>query len=162
MTGFIGLWCHYLVKLSSVLGTSSLDHHLMCGSITIYHNVITVIWLFLFRKLLEINSVFRDKVPVIRRFTGGGTVIVDTGTIFVTFLCNKDDVPAVQPYPRPIMSWSSFLYSKVFRSWWFYAPWEWYIDLTISAFSWTVENKSQVSSLFHPFSFFFFFLLNPI
>ncbi|KAK1373366.1 BPL/LPL catalytic domain-containing protein [Heracleum sosnowskyi] len=66
-------------------------------------------------ELLEVDSVLRDKVPVIRRFTGGGTVIVDTGTIFVTFICNKDDVPAVQSYPRPIMSWSSILYSKVFE-----------------------------------------------
>lgn len=57
----------------------------------------------------------QDKIPVIRRFTGGGTVIVDDGTIFVSFICNKDDVPHVQPYPRPIMSWSSLLYSKVFH-----------------------------------------------
>lgn len=66
-------------------------------------------------ELLEINSVLRDKVPVIKRFTGGGTVIVDHGTIFATFICNKDDVPSVQPYPRPIMSWSSLVYSKVFQ-----------------------------------------------
>ncbi|XP_074361478.1 uncharacterized protein LOC141701733 isoform X2 [Apium graveolens] len=71
--------------------------------------------LWAFPELVEINSVLRDKVPVIRRFSGGGTVIVDTGTIFVTFICNKDDVPEVQPYPRPIMSWSSLLYSKVFQ-----------------------------------------------
>lgn len=66
-------------------------------------------------ELLEIHSVLRDKVPVIRRFSGGGTVIVDSGTMFVTFICNKDDVPGVQPYPQPIMSWSSLLYSKVFQ-----------------------------------------------
>ncbi|PWA77587.1 Biotin/lipoate A/B protein ligase [Artemisia annua] len=55
-----------------------------------------------------------------RRFTGGGTVIVDHGIIFVTLICNKNDVPKnvvpkVQPYPRPIMSWSILLYSKVFE-----------------------------------------------
>ncbi|KAK9003677.1 hypothetical protein V6N11_084311 [Hibiscus sabdariffa] len=66
-------------------------------------------------ELLEIESVLRDQVPVIRRFTGGGTVIVDPGTIFVTFICNKEAVPDLQPYPRPIMSWSSSLYSKVFQ-----------------------------------------------
>lgn len=52
---------------------------------------------------------------MIRRFTGGGTVIVDHGTIFVSFICNKDDVPNVQPYPRPIMSWSSLIYTQVFQ-----------------------------------------------
>lgn len=66
-------------------------------------------------ELVEIIPVLEDKIPVIRRFTGGGTVIVDHGTIFVSFICNKDAVPDVQPYPRPIMSWSSLLYSKVFQ-----------------------------------------------
>ncbi|XP_057983428.1 uncharacterized protein LOC131168177 [Malania oleifera] len=66
-------------------------------------------------ELLEIDSVLRDRVPVIRRFTGGGTVIVDCGTIFVTFICNKDAIPGLQPYPGPIMSWSSLLYHDVFQ-----------------------------------------------
>ncbi|OVA08982.1 Biotin/lipoate A/B protein ligase [Macleaya cordata] len=66
-------------------------------------------------ELLELEPVIRDRVPVIRRFTGGGTVIVDSGTIFVTLICNKDDVPSVQPYPQPIMSWSSLLYNEVFQ-----------------------------------------------
>ncbi|XP_038698515.1 uncharacterized protein LOC119996076 isoform X2 [Tripterygium wilfordii] len=66
-------------------------------------------------ELLEIRHVLRDQVPVIRRFTGGGTVIVDNGTIFVTLICNKDAVPAVQPYPRSIMSWSNLFYGQVFQ-----------------------------------------------
>lgn len=66
-------------------------------------------------ELLEIKPVLHDQVPVIKRFTGGGTVIVDGGTIFVTFICNKDAVPDLQPYPRPIMSWSSLIYNEVFH-----------------------------------------------
>ncbi|XP_025015335.1 putative lipoate-protein ligase A isoform X2 [Ricinus communis] len=66
-------------------------------------------------ELLEIEPVLRDHIPVIRRFTGGGTVIVDSGTVFVTLICNKDDVPGVQPYPRSIMSWSGLLYNEVFQ-----------------------------------------------
>ncbi|KAK9682899.1 hypothetical protein RND81_10G105200 [Saponaria officinalis] len=65
-------------------------------------------------ELLEIKSVLRDKIPVIKRFTGGGTVIVDHGTIFVSFICNKDAVPDLQPYPQPIMAWTSLLYDEVF------------------------------------------------
>ncbi|XP_055831447.1 uncharacterized protein LOC129900487 isoform X1 [Solanum dulcamara] len=66
-------------------------------------------------ELLEISSVLQDKIPVIKRFSGGGTVIVDHRTVFITFICNTDALPSVQPYPRPIMSWSSQLYSKVFQ-----------------------------------------------
>ena len=66
-------------------------------------------------ELVEAKSVLRDHIPVIRRFTGGGTVIVDQGTIFVTLICNKDAVSNVQPFPRSIMSWSGLLYSEVFK-----------------------------------------------
>lgn len=66
-------------------------------------------------ELLESKHVLRDEIPVIRRFTGGGTVVVDPGTIFVTLICNKDDIPGVQPYPRSIMQWSSLLYNEVFQ-----------------------------------------------
>ncbi|OAY60182.1 putative lipoate-protein ligase A [Manihot esculenta] len=66
-------------------------------------------------ELIEVGPVLQDHVPVIKRFTGGGTVIVDSGTIFVTLICNKDDVPGVKPYPRSIMSWSGLLYSEVFQ-----------------------------------------------
>ncbi|XP_057436017.1 uncharacterized protein LOC130728533 isoform X2 [Lotus japonicus] len=66
-------------------------------------------------ELIEVKPVLRDHIPIIRRFTGGGTVVVDHGTIFVTLICNKDAVPHVQPFPRSIMSWSGQLYSEVFE-----------------------------------------------
>ncbi|KAI3841666.1 hypothetical protein MKW92_040738 [Papaver armeniacum] len=52
---------------------------------------------------------------LLKGLQGGGTVIVDQGTIFVTFICNRIDVPGVQPYPQPIMSWSGLLYDEVFQ-----------------------------------------------
>ncbi|KAF7824825.1 putative lipoate-protein ligase A [Senna tora] len=66
-------------------------------------------------ELVEVRSVLRDQIPVIKRFTGGGTVIVDQGTVFVTLICNKDAVPHVQPFPRSIMEWSGLLYGQVFE-----------------------------------------------
>ncbi|HEY5236554.1 MAG TPA: lipoate--protein ligase family protein [Rhabdochlamydiaceae bacterium] len=46
-----------------------------------------------------------DSIPILRRFSGGGTVIVDENTVFVTFVCNKADheFPA---YPEPILRWA--------------------------------------------------------
>lgn len=66
-------------------------------------------------QLLEVGPVIKDGIPVIKRFTGGGTVIVDKSTLFVSLICNKDDVPSVQPYPRSVMAWSGSLYGEVFE-----------------------------------------------
>ena len=39
-------------------------------------------------ELVDISTAKRDNIDVIRRFTGGGTVVVDENTFFVTFICN--------------------------------------------------------------------------
>ncbi|KAM0936180.1 putative biotinyl protein ligase (BPL) and lipoyl protein ligase (LPL), catalytic [Dioscorea sansibarensis] len=66
-------------------------------------------------ELVNVEPVIRDGIPVIRRFSGGGTVIVDNGTVFVTLICSKGAVPGLQPFPRPIMDWSGGLYGRVFE-----------------------------------------------
>lgn len=45
-------------------------------------------------------------IPLIRRFSGGGTVIVDEETVFVTFICNKS-LHAFPAYPEPILRWAT-------------------------------------------------------
>ncbi|KAJ0988544.1 hypothetical protein J5N97_006900 [Dioscorea zingiberensis] len=66
------------------------------------------------QELVNVESVMGDGIPVIRRFSGGGTVIVDGGTVFVSLICNKGAVPGLQPYPRSIMDWTGELYGRVF------------------------------------------------
>ena len=39
-------------------------------------------------ELVNINEAKRDNINIIRRFTGGGTVIVDENTFFVSFICD--------------------------------------------------------------------------
>ena len=39
--------------------------------------------------LLDISKVQKDQIPVIKRFSGGGTVIVDENTLFITFIINQ-------------------------------------------------------------------------
>ena len=41
-------------------------------------------------KILKINFILQDKSVVIRWFTGSGTMIIDHGPVFVTFICNED------------------------------------------------------------------------
>lgn len=64
--------------------------------------------------LLHLPTVERDQIPVIKRFSGGGTVIVDENTLFITFIIAKKhlDVPA---FPEPILRWSAELYSHAWQ-----------------------------------------------
>ncbi len=65
--------------------------------------------------LLNLERVKKDHIPVIRRFSGGGTVIVDEGTLLFTFIFNKADVLHIHAFPEPILRWSGDLYAKSFR-----------------------------------------------
>ena len=52
-------------------------------------------------------------LPVIKRFSGGGTVVVDEGTLFATFICQKELHP-FPPYPERILKWTEEFYKEVF------------------------------------------------
>ena len=58
-------------------------------------------------------SAWRDKIPLIRRFSGGGTVIVDEDTLFVTLIFNSENFP-FPPFPEPILRFTEALYKPVF------------------------------------------------
>ncbi|MCC5832574.1 MAG: lipoate--protein ligase family protein [Chlamydiales bacterium] len=64
--------------------------------------------------LLDLEKVRRDRIPVVKRFSGGGTVYIDPHTVFVTLICNVDDVE-VAPQPKPILEWSEKLYQPLFK-----------------------------------------------
>jgi lipoate-protein ligase A len=51
--------------------------------------------------------------PVIQRFSGGGTVIVDANTLFVSFICNKKDC-ASTAYPEQILRWTEQVFKESF------------------------------------------------
>jgi len=54
-------------------------------------------------------------IPIIRRFSGGGTVVVDASTFFVTFIFQKEELD-LGHCPRRVMSWTEELYRPVFDS----------------------------------------------
>ncbi len=64
--------------------------------------------------LLNIDKIQRDQIPVIKRFSGGGTVYIDPKTVFVTLICNVEDF-SVPAQPKPILEWSEKLYSPLFE-----------------------------------------------
>ena len=53
-------------------------------------------------------------IQLIKRYTGGGTVIVDHNTVFITMIFNKADISDVQPFPCPIMKFTGLVRSTEF------------------------------------------------
>lgn len=65
------------------------------------------------KRLLNCPLVKSLKVPVVKRFTGGGTVVVDKNTVFVSFIYNENFL-RIPPYPESVMRWSADFYQKIF------------------------------------------------
>lgn len=64
-------------------------------------------------QLINTPLVKKDNIHLIKRFSGGGTVIVDNNTFFVTFIFNKDAVD-IASYPEPIMRWAEKMFQQAF------------------------------------------------
>ncbi len=70
-----------------------------------------------FRKpdaLIHMEAAKAAGIQVIKRFTGGGTVVVDRNTTFCSLIFRAADVEGVECYPRPVMQWSEGFYKSVF------------------------------------------------
>ncbi len=65
-------------------------------------------------ELVNEERALQNKIPLIKRFSGGGTVIVDEQTLFITFICQKESHPFAA-YPEPIMKWTEELYKEAFQ-----------------------------------------------
>lgn len=64
-------------------------------------------------KLIDANVMSKKPVPVIRRFSGGGTVFIDHNTVFATWICNTIDLD-VACCPQKIHGWSADFYQQAF------------------------------------------------
>jgi lipoate-protein ligase A len=53
-------------------------------------------------------------MPLIRRFSGGGTVVVDENTLFVTFIGNSDEL-SIPHNPQGIAKWTTKFYGPLFQ-----------------------------------------------
>lgn len=65
-------------------------------------------------QLLHEEQSQKAGVQLIKRFSGGGTVVVDKNTLFATLIMGQAAIPEVECYPRSIMSWSQGFYDPVF------------------------------------------------
>lgn len=62
-------------------------------------------------KLIDQQYIKQHPVPVIRRFSGGGTVFVDPDTFFATWICNTAHIN-VPCCPQKVHRWAADFYQK--------------------------------------------------
>ena len=65
-------------------------------------------------EVIHLDEAQRQQIPIIRRFTGGGTVVVDEGTLFCSFLFNKEGT-AAEFHPSGILQWAHELLKPAFH-----------------------------------------------
>jgi len=66
-------------------------------------------------QLVDLSAVQRDGVLLVRRFSGGGTVVLDADSIWITLIVrhsnnnnrNNHSTWWPAPFPRPIMEWAA-------------------------------------------------------
>ncbi len=56
-----------------------------------------------------------DEMPIVRRFSGGGAVVTDPNTCFISWICNAEDV-GVKCFPHYIHQWAAAIYAEAFPS----------------------------------------------
>lgn len=61
-------------------------------------------------QLVNTDLTSADGIPLLKRYSGGGTVIVSDSVLFVSFIMGPLIEPSVPPYPRSIMDWSGGFY----------------------------------------------------
>lgn len=63
-------------------------------------------------ELINQNLIQEKPITVIRRFSGGGTVFVDSSTYFVTWIFNSESI-RIPSFPDQILQWTAKFYREV-------------------------------------------------
>ncbi len=66
------------------------------------------------QELVYVDKVKEATIPVIRRFSGGGTVITDPSTVFSSFIFNHT-LLNIAPFPESILKWTFNFYNLAFN-----------------------------------------------
>lgn len=65
-------------------------------------------------ELVDQHTARAKNIPIIKRFSGGGTVVVDEQTLFTSFIGQKNLLLPTTCYPEPILRWSADFYHTAF------------------------------------------------
>lgn len=64
-------------------------------------------------ELIDSDEFTSNPMPIIRRFSGGGTVVVDEHTVFVTWIVNSEEMQ-VACCPKKMLQWTAAFYQEAF------------------------------------------------
>lgn len=65
---------------------------------------------------IDLSALAANPIPVIQRYSGGGTVVIGPDTLLVSFIMSQESLPHVAPYPESLLKWSSSLYEPLFAA----------------------------------------------
>jgi lipoate-protein ligase A len=65
-------------------------------------------------ELVYLHAAKKVSIPLIKRFSGGGTVVIDEQTLFVTFIFNASQIKTA-PFPEAIYQFTANIYKQVFK-----------------------------------------------
>ena len=65
-------------------------------------------------QLVHLGAARDAHVSLLRRYSGGGTVIADHNTVFASLIVAPGAVPDIPAFPEPIMRWSESFYRPLF------------------------------------------------
>lgn len=64
--------------------------------------------------LIHLEEAYQQQIPIIRRYSGGGTVVVDENTLFLCFILEKGAFN-FEAYPKSLMQWVYELLKPLFE-----------------------------------------------
>lgn len=65
--------------------------------------------------VVDLNAHQENPIPLIRRYSGGGTVVVEPSTVFLTLILNHDAIDG-EPFPKEVLKWTEGLLKPAFHS----------------------------------------------
>jgi lipoate-protein ligase A len=81
-------------------------------------------------KLIDVDLISQKPVPVIRRFSGGGTVFIDPNTVFATWIWNSKDLE-IACCPQKVFTWSTDFYQQAFSK----------IEMTLREYDYVIGDR---------------------
>lgn len=66
-------------------------------------------------EVVNLKRVVEDGIPLIRRYSGGGTVVLDKGSLMMTFIGSPALLKGAPLFPERILRWTGAFYAKALQ-----------------------------------------------